>query len=57
MVHTVTKRTPKKRVKRILKTAIRRTRSRKGADFSDLVGTAPVHLDPVRFQRGLRNEE
>jgi len=57
MVHVVTKRTPKKRVKSILKTATRRSRPKKGADFSDLVGTAPLHGDPVKFQRALRDEE
>ena len=57
MVHIVTKRTPKRRVKSIMKAASRRSRSKKGADFSDLVGTAPLHTDPVKFQRALRDEE
>ena len=28
-----------------------------GADFSDLVGSAPLHADPVKFQRAMRDEE
>ncbi|MBV6405754.1 MAG: hypothetical protein IT228_06315 [Flavobacteriales bacterium] len=57
MVHVVTKRTTKRRVKSIMKTASRRSRPKKGADFSDLVGTAPLHADPVKFQRALRDAE
>lgn len=57
MVHTVSKRTPKRKREAILKKAVTRSRRKKGADFSDLVGTAPLHADPVRFQRALRDEE
>jgi len=39
-----------------MKNAIKRSRKKKGADFSDLVGTAPLHEDPVKFQRALRDE-
>lgn len=56
MVYTVTKRTPKRRAGAVLKRAAKRAR-KPGADFSDLVGTAPLHKDPVRFQRALRDEE
>lgn len=56
MVHTVTKRTSKRRAGAVLKRAAKRAR-RPGADFSDLVGTAPLHKDPVKFQRALRKEE
>ncbi|MBP6698408.1 MAG: hypothetical protein KA175_12370 [Flavobacteriales bacterium] len=57
MVHIVTKRTNKRRANSILKTAVKRSRKKKGADFSDLLGTAPLHKDPVKFQRALRDEE
>jgi hypothetical protein len=57
MVHIVTKRTPKSKASAIVKGAIKRSRKKKGADFSDLVGTAPLHGDPVKFQRALRDEE
>ncbi|MBK7383590.1 MAG: hypothetical protein IPI81_09680 [Flavobacteriales bacterium] len=57
MVHIVTKRTPKRRVKSIIKSASSRSQPKKGADFSDLVGTAPLHTDPVKFQRALRDEQ
>ncbi len=56
MVHSVTKRTTKSRKKSIVKSAAKRAR-KKGADFSDLLGTAPLHTDPVKFQRALRDEE
>lgn len=56
MVYTVTKRTPKRRAGAVLKRAAKRAR-KPGADFSDLVGTAPLHKDPVKFQRALRDEE
>lgn len=54
MVHIVTKRTPKRKAIGIVKIAIKRSRKKKGTDFSDLVGTAPLHVDPVKFQRALR---
>ena len=57
MVHIVTKRTPKGKASAIVKSAIKRSRKKKGADFSDLVGTAPLHGDPVKFQRALRDEQ
>jgi len=57
MVHTVTKRTSKRKVNAILKQATKRSRKKKGVDFSDLLGTAPLHADPVKFQRRLRDEE
>ena len=57
MVYTVTKRTSKRQRDSILKRASARSRRKKGADFTDLVGTAPVHTDPVKFQRALRDEE
>jgi len=57
MVHIVTKRTPKSKASAIVKGAIKRSRKKKGADFSDLLGTAPLHGDPVKFQRALRDEE
>ncbi len=58
MTHTITKRTTKSRVRSIMKDAVQRSRRRsKGADFSDLLGTAPLHTDPVKFQRALRDEE
>jgi hypothetical protein len=57
MVHIVTKRTPKSKASAIVKAAIKRSRKKKGADFSDLLGTAPLHGDPVKFQRALRDEE
>ncbi|MBX2972903.1 MAG: hypothetical protein KF797_07365 [Flavobacteriales bacterium] len=57
MVQVVTKRTSRKRVKSIVKAAVRRSMPLKGADFSDLLGTAPLHTDPVKFQRALRDEE
>ncbi len=57
MVQTVTKRTPKRKASAIVKSAIKRSRKKQGVDFSDLVGTAPLHGDPVKFQRALRDEE
>ena len=57
MVHKVTKRTSKRKAGAILKKAAKRSRKKEGADFSDLVGTAPLHKDPVKFQRKLRDEE
>jgi len=42
MVHTVTKRTSKRKVNAILKQATKRSRKKKGVDFSDLLGTAPI---------------
>ena len=56
MVYTVTKRTPKRRADAVLKRAAKRA-LKPGADFSDLVATAPLHKDPVKFQRALRDEE
>jgi hypothetical protein len=57
MVHIVTKRTTKRQLDSILKRATKGPRRKKGADFSDLVGKAPLHTDPVKFQRALRDEE
>ncbi len=57
MVYSVTKRTTKSRTKSIVKSAAKRARKKNGADFSDLLGTAPLHTDPVKFQRALRDEE
>jgi hypothetical protein len=57
MVHIVNKRTTKQRTKSIVKSAAKRARKKKGADFTDLLGTAPLHTDPVKFQRSLRDEE
>lgn len=58
MTHTITKRTSKSRVRSIMKEAVRRSRRKSsGADFSDLLGTAPLHMEPVKFQRALRDEE
>jgi hypothetical protein len=57
MVYTVTKRTSKRKVNAIMKQAAKRSRKKKGTDFSDLLGTAPLHSDPVKFQRKLRDEE
>lgn len=57
MVYTVTKRTSKRKVNAILKQAAKHSRKKKGTDFSDLLGTAPLHSDPVKFQRKLRDEE
>ena len=57
MVHVVTKRTSKQRAKSILKSAVERSCKKKGADLSDLLGSAPLHTDPVKFQRTLRDEE
>lgn len=54
MVHVVNKRTRKRQVPSIGRGAVKRSRQKKGADFSDLVGTAPLHKDPVKFQRALR---
>ena len=54
MVHVVNKRTKKRQVSSIVRGAVKRSRKKKGADFSDLVGTAPLHKDPVKFQRALR---
>ncbi|MEO8069310.1 MAG: hypothetical protein ABI599_16550 [Flavobacteriales bacterium] len=53
----MTKRTTKRRASAILKNASKRSRRKPGADFSDLVGTAPLHTDPVKFQRAMRDEE
>lgn len=57
MVYTVNKRTSKRQLDTILKRASKRSKRKKGADFSDLVGTAPLHKDPVKFQRALRDEQ
>lgn len=58
MVYKVTRKTTKRQFDLILRQASKRLREkRKGADFSDLVGTAPLHMDPVKFQRMLRDEE
>lgn len=54
MVHTVTKRTSKRQRDAILKKAVKRSRRKSGVDFSDLLGKAPLHTDPVKFQRALR---
>ncbi len=57
MVHVVTKRTSKRQRDTILKRAAKRSRRKAGADFTDLVGTAPLHTDPVKYQRALRDEK
>jgi len=57
MVHIVTKHTTKRRASAILQKASKRSHREHGADFSDLAGTAPLHTDPVKFQRALRDEE
>ncbi len=57
MVQVVSKRTPKQRVSAIIKKATKRSRRKKGADFSDLLGSVPLHTDPVKFQRKLRDAE
>jgi hypothetical protein len=57
MVHIVTKRTPKQKRDAILNRAVKRSRRKGGADFSDLLGKAPLHTDPVKFQRALRDEQ
>jgi hypothetical protein len=57
MVYKLTKRTTKRQMDDILKRATKRSRRKKGADFSDLVGKAPLHMDPVKFQRDLRDEK
>ncbi len=57
MVYVITKRTTKRQFASILKRAGRRSRKKGGTDFADLVGTAPLHTDPVKFQRALRDEE
>ena len=56
MIHIITKRTTPAKARAIVKSAIQRSRKKQGADFSDLVGTAPLHGDPVKFQRALRDE-
>lgn len=56
MKHAVTKRTTSRKAGAVLKKAVKRARRKKGADFTDLVGTAPLHKDPVKFQRKLRDE-
>lgn len=43
--------TPEQAVKPLLR------KKRKGGVFWDLVGKAPLHMDPVKFQRMLRDEE
>jgi hypothetical protein len=57
MVYVLTKKSTKRQFDAVLKRTARRGRKRKGVDFSDLVGTAPLHEDPVKFFRALRNEE
>jgi hypothetical protein len=57
MAHIVTKRTTKRQRETILKRAVKRSRRKAGADFTDLLGTAPLHTDPVKFQRALRDEQ
>jgi hypothetical protein len=56
MVHILTKSTTKCQFDAVLRSTARRARKRKGVDFSDLVGTAPLHKDPVKFFRALRDE-
>lgn len=57
MVYVLTKRSTKRQFDALMKRTARRGRKRKGADFSDLVGTAPLHKDPVKFFRALRDEK
>jgi hypothetical protein len=57
MIHIVTKRTTQRKARAIVKNAIQRSHKKQGADFSDLLGTAPLHGDPVEFQRALRDEQ
>jgi hypothetical protein len=57
MVYILTKKTTKRQFDAVLKRTARRGRKRKGVDFSDLVGTAPLHEDPVKFFRALRDEK
>jgi hypothetical protein len=57
MAHIVTKRTTKRQRDAILKRAVKRSRRKGGAAFSDLLGKAPLHTDPVKFQRALRDEQ
>ena len=57
MVYVLTKKTTKRQFDALLKRTARRSPKRKGVDFSDLVGTAPLHDDPVKFFRALRDEK
>lgn len=57
MVYVLTERSTKRRFDALMKRTARRGRKRKGADFSDLVGTVPLHEDPVKFFRALRDEK
>ncbi|MBS1938446.1 MAG: hypothetical protein JST98_06210 [Bacteroidetes bacterium] len=57
MVYKVSKKTTKRQFDLILKRLKAGRKQGKGADFTDLVGTAPLHIDPVKFQRMLRDEE
>jgi hypothetical protein len=48
-----------KRVRRKVKGALKKVSSRpkkKGVDMSDLVGTIQLSLDPVEYQRKIRDE-
>jgi hypothetical protein len=57
MVYVLTKKTTKRQFDAVLKRRASRSRKRKGVDFTDLVGTAPLHDDPVKFFRALRDEK
>lgn len=57
MVHVVTKRTSKKRFDDLLKKLNKRKPRKGGADVMKYCGKAPLHMDPVEFQRALRDEE
>ncbi len=57
MVVVITKRTTKRQFDQMLARVNARERKRRDEALMRLCGRAPLHQDPVEFQRALRDEE
>ncbi len=56
MVYTITKRTTKRQFDAALKRMAKARRKRQAAALMKLCGSAPLHQDPVEYQRAMRDE-
>ncbi len=56
MVSVINKETTKKELAAMLKRMRDRQRKRRAAKLMALCGSAPLHTDPVGFQRALQDE-
>lgn len=56
MVTVITKKTTKKQFDAILNRMRDRRRKKRSSKLMALCGSVPLHIDPVEFQRSLRDE-